>query len=66
MDGCYNCAKCTYTVFDKNTFAKTRKEESYLKIRDLSVKFDQKTVLDGFNFEFKDGESLALTALEEK
>ncbi len=26
-----------------------------MKIRDLSVKFDQKTVLDGFSFEFEDG-----------
>ncbi len=27
-----------------------------MKIRDLSVKFDQKTVLDGFSFDFTDGE----------
>lgn len=37
-----------------------------MKIRNLSVKFDQKTVLDGFNFDFADGELYILDGVSGK
>lgn len=37
-----------------------------MKIRDLCVKFEQKTVIDGFNFEFVDGELYIINAASGK